>query len=122
MENKKRIDSPLENWPGYIVVPVELSPEQFDIWWQAMQAQADDDPRHDFVQMWETRSHMILEWGIDGFDSSKVTDDVTTLPSMKLMNWINLVTGRIIREAQSFPNSPAPLSDGTKPAAPDEEE
>ena len=82
-----------------------------------MMAQDDDDPRHDYVQFWETRHHIILEWDIEGIDFNKVTKDADTLKSMKLVNWLNQVTGKLIIEAQSFPNSPALSSDGTTPTA-----
>ena len=108
--NEQRIDSPLENWPGYIVVPKELTPEQFCKWWEVMQAENDDDSPPGELQSWGNRYHLVLDWHLKGLKSSQIEATGMKLPSMSIAMFVISATQSLIMEARTLPNLPAPLN------------
>jgi hypothetical protein len=101
----------LANWPGYVVVPEELSPDQYCTWWENVRRQEEDeeDTRPGLVRAFETRKHLVLEAQIEGLDWSLVESGHYP-PSMKLLSWFVGELGELIDEASSLPNSPRPSS------------
>lgn len=109
--NERKVPSPFESFPGYVVLPVELTPEQFDVWWRAAnENQEQDDQRlSDWFQAWRMRHHFVLEWHLEGLDPAKhVTSDGMKMPSMKLIAWIDRITRGLIEDALDLPKSQAP--------------
>jgi hypothetical protein len=119
--NEKRVDSPLSLWPGYIVLPVEISAAQFDTYWrklkeQEVQEEADreagnDDPTHQIYKAWATRYHIIQDWKIEGLKAADVDETGLKLPSTKIMLWAIHEANVLINDAWSLPKSPAPSND-----------
>lgn len=99
-----RVDSPLENWPGCIYVPAELSPEQFDKWWKNDNTPNDDIPPE--RKLFRDRYHLVLEWHIEGLKAHHVEPSGDKLPSMRIAGFIVSATTPIISEARSYPNLP----------------
>lgn len=121
--NGRRVDSPLEAYPGYVVLPVELTPLQFDKWWRAAkaaEAEGDGDVS-DWFQAWRMRYHFVLEWHIDGVRPEQVTPDGMKMPSMKLIAWIDRITRGLVEDALDLPKSPAPLKGAENGSAPETE-
>jgi len=114
--NEQKIESPYDSWPGHVILPKELTPEQFDKWWRAYQKYDADVEQEDkglsswFIG-WELRSHFVLEWHIEGVDPNKhVSADPMTMPSMLLVSWIGRITTTLPWEALDLPKSQAPSS------------
>lgn len=111
--NRQEIKSPLTHWPGYIVLPVELSPVDFSRYWETYQKQTDDpsEKRHETIRAWESRFHIVKDWKIEGLRSEQVAGDGMAFPSLKLMVWVVQQINDLIIHSLSLPNSPAPSSD-----------
>lgn len=103
--NEQRIDSPLENWPGYIVVPKELGGEQFHQWWITVKRleKEEIDERSDELRAWEARLHMVLDWKIEGLKTADIEPTGRKLPSMKIALFIIQATTPLVNEARSLP-------------------
>jgi len=109
--NEQRIDSPLKSFPGYVVLPKELTPAQFDVWWRAYRSeeQSDDDDLASWFQGWRMRHHFVLEWHLEGLKPEQITPDGMKLPSMRILAWIARITADLPWEALDLPKSDAPL-------------
>lgn len=106
--NRQKVESPLENWPGHIVVPKELTPEQFHAFWTAHKRHEREDPddheTHFRFKEWESRRHLVLEWHIDGLKPHHISDDPLDLPSMLIIDFLVASTQDLIARAISLPN------------------
>ena len=113
----RRVDSPFENYPGYILVPEDLTPEQFDTWWQVTSEIENDeeDVRAPEYRMFQERYPLVIEWHVEGLDVpwEQVKGDARKLPAVKLAAFVISATQQCIVEARSLPSLPKPSSDGT---------
>lgn len=108
--NQRRVESPVETFPGYVILPRELTPQQFDTWWRAYMAeqQVEDEGLASWFQGWRMRHHLVLEWHIEGLRAEDITADGMRLPSMRLLAWIARITADLPWEALDLPKSQAP--------------
>lgn len=114
--NRRRIDSPYERWPGYIIVPELLDPEQYGAWWERsieIETELADEEKSmpAGFRMFEERRVLILEWHIKGVDLKKIKPYGANMPSMQLINFVVAATQDQIVEARTLPNLSAPSSD-----------
>lgn len=118
MANEQRIESPYQEWPGYIVVPKELTAAQFAEYWRIRLEQDEKgDKRPDELRSFSSRQHMVLDWKIDGLKTSDVTPDGLNLPSIRIALFVIAATQQLIRDATSLPNLRGPSSDTTNSTA-----
>ena len=120
--NRKRVKSPHERWPGYIVVPEELDPVLFSLWWErsieiATQLAEEEKKVPAEIRMFEERRILILEWHIKGISLDKIKPFGSNMPSMKLISFVVAATQDLIVEARTLPNLSAPSSNTTSKTA-----
>ena len=108
--NQKRIESPLDNWPGYIFITVELDEEQFSQWWEADKAADTNDNRPDELKAWDTRRHLLLDFQLGDLTPDNFPPG-SKVPSLKLAMWFISETQPLILQARSLPNWRRPSSD-----------
>lgn len=103
--NEQRIDSPLENWPGYIVIPKELTAEQFHQWWTTLKRQEteEEDARPEELRAWESRLPFVLDWKIEGLKTADIEPTGLKLPSMKIALFVIRATTPLLAAARSLP-------------------
>ena len=114
--NRQQVESPLAEWPGYIVVPKELTPEQFSGWWERSRRldEEEDGERPAEFKMFEERGPLVLEWHIEGVNGEAIAADGGNLPSMKLIGFVIAATQPLVIEARSLPKLRGPSKDGTR--------
>lgn len=112
-KNEQRIESPLENWPGYIVIPKELDEEQFCTWWEKDKAADMDDSRPDELKAWDTRRHLLLDFQLGDLTPENFPPGAK-VKSLPLAMWVIAETQSLILRAKSLPNLRRP-SKGTTP-------
>lgn len=115
--NEQKIESPFEDWPGYIVMPKELSAEQFTKWWEKARAQVDDDTRPVELQAFYVLHHLVLGCHIEGLDWAEIQPDGSNLPSMRLAIMVGIEGMKLVDNARTLPNLPEPSKDTTASTA-----
>lgn len=103
METTRKVESPLREWPGHIVIPTYLSAEQFNDWWR--KANADGrDPKEtsDITLMWHTRFHLVLDWKIEGLATSQIEETGMKLPDQRLATFVVAALDEVIKDAQDL--------------------
>lgn len=109
--NTKRVDSPFPLWPGYILLPAEISPQAFMAYWEkANTPKAEGDNRPDLFLAWYNQWHIVLDWKLEGVKSTDIDETALKLPSAKLIAWVVRETTAVLRQTWTLPNSPAPLN------------
>lgn len=116
--NRREIESPLEHWPGRIVIPVEITPEDFAKYWEINRRiyNDKDDERHLDFKLWEQLFHVVKDWRIEGVTHEMLDETGLKIPSMKLMGWVTDEVARMMSETMELPNLDAPSSNGEKPS------
>lgn len=110
--NEQKIESPFEQWPGYMTIPAEITDEQFCIWYENVKEEDDDEGEHELIKAYGRMKHLILEWNIRDPDGDVV--DFDKVHSMKLHSWVVMTLTELLEDSQSFPKSPV-QSNGTLP-------
>lgn len=89
------------DYPGYIYVPRELSPEQFTQWWKSANNERDDIPYEQAV--YQDRHHLVLEWEIDGLKLQHAAPDGSKFPSVWFWGFVRAATEKQVEAAQEPP-------------------
>lgn len=116
MLNEKIVESPFPDFPGRIVLPVELTPEQFD---QVFAREQEIKTRKDILRtmrVFFTNFPLVLRWELDWIDAADIDDTGKWIPLRKIAAWIMNETDRLVKDAIDPPELAAPSSDSTNAA------
>ena len=109
MENSQWFDSPFEEWPGRIQVPIVLDAAQFVEWWEISRENEKDEDRPSELKIFEERFHLILGCEIEGLNWANLNRDGSNLPSMAIAMLVVAATQGPLSDARILPNLQTPL-------------
>ena len=110
-ELTEKVECPVQGYPGHVILPYDITPEQFDVWWRETRLMVDLEAGglSSWFVGWRQRYHLVKSWHIEGLDPVKhVTKDEKTMPSMRLIKWIAEITADIPGDILDLPKLHAP--------------
>ena len=91
--------SPFDDFPGRVLLPKNLSPVQFLKWYENTPQEKDDaDTRPGALSAYEARRGFVLRIELKGVPEEATHGDGRELPAMKIVQWVNQLTGDLLRE------------------------
>jgi hypothetical protein len=114
--NEKVVEVPEELYPleGSVTVPVILTPAQFDKFWQALNAEPEEDKQHSLLSTYKTRLCLVKQsqLKIDG-QPFELTADPMELPDQAAAAFLVAATQECVNRASRLPTLPKPSKNGT---------
>ena len=115
-KNERRIESPYENWPGWILVPQEMDAELFSKWWEKSIEREGGEINE--LTVFKERHVLVLDAEFSDPDGTLIPwesleSDGSNLPTIKIATFVISSTQVLLTEARSLPKSPTLSSNGT---------
>ena len=123
-ELTEKVDCPVQGYPGHVILPYDVTPEQFDRWWRETRLMAEQEAADmsSWFIGWKQRHFLVKSWHVKGIDPEKhVTEDPLTMPSMRLVAWIAKITTKIPGEILDLPKLQAPSRGAENGSVPESE-
>lgn len=106
MSKTIRLESPFEEFPGFVEIPAILDALQYNDWYNKAQDLADreDDTRHGIFKIWEARFGFLTETKMDLGKGYEFEPSGLKLPDPRIAYWLADETAFLIDQAQDSKN------------------